>query len=144
MNSQPKQMAGRSQFSWNYGGWLGSQLGGTVWLLLGAVSLMPHSRPMGLTWLGCFMFANLIGVVLWRRRHSLKAFSGLICLCLTICLFAVVAWATLCVCRPDVLNVLGWSAKDGYLGMLVFPSVIALLCFQEYCSRRYSQQADTE
>ncbi len=62
---------GSSAFHWNTGAWFGVQLGGTCWLLTGAVQLFPAAPLVSLVWLGTFLVANGLGLALWRQRQRL-------------------------------------------------------------------------
>lgn len=55
--------------AWNPAAWFGSQLGCTLWLLLGAVVLLPRAPVAGLVWLGAFGIATILGVTLWMSRE---------------------------------------------------------------------------
>lgn len=90
MNGKP--LSGAGWFQWNAGGWYGSQLGSTVWMLVGAVVLAPHALWVALSWLGCFASANFIGTWLWRRRGRLQPYPAmqmLIVVCATTGLMAL-------------------------------------------------------
>jgi hypothetical protein len=67
----------RSAFSWNAGGWFGSQLGCTLWLpILGFVL---HSKDSFVAWVcvASFVVLNAWGMYLWRCREQLSAYAGL-------------------------------------------------------------------
>jgi len=67
----------RSAFAWNAGGWFGSQLGCTLWLLiLGVVLLSKDSLAAGVCIAG-FVVLNAWGLYLWRGREQLGAYVGL-------------------------------------------------------------------
>lgn len=54
--------------NWNAGGWFGSQLGGTAWMLV-AGALAAAIEPLsGLVVLGLFALPNVLGTLLWWRR----------------------------------------------------------------------------
>lgn len=62
---------------WNYGGWFGSQLGGSCWMLVAGVLAIPADRTAAVAVLGLFALANLAGLLIWRRRDSLSPYKGL-------------------------------------------------------------------
>lgn len=69
-------MAESNQMQWNLGGWLGAQLGSTIWILVaGMVSLWSDVRT-ALVVIALFVLANLCGMVIWRRRQMLSAYAG--------------------------------------------------------------------
>ena len=62
---------------WNIYGWLGGQLGGSVWMLVAGL-LAYSSDPMAAaTVFVFFAVANLVGVILWRRKDSLSPYAGI-------------------------------------------------------------------
>jgi hypothetical protein len=64
-------------FSWNAGGWFGSQLGCTLWLLiLGFVLLSKDSLSAWLC-VASFVVLNAWGLYLWRCQDQLSAYAGL-------------------------------------------------------------------
>ena len=66
----------RSALFWNAGGWFGTQLGCTLWLLvLGIVLLSKDSLSAGVCIAG-FVVLNLCGAYLWHRREQVSAYAG--------------------------------------------------------------------
>lgn len=66
-----------SAFMWNGGGWLGAQLGSTLWMLLMGLLLLEKDPPMAWTSLLTFLVLNLWGAFLWQRRSHISAYAGL-------------------------------------------------------------------
>ena len=58
--------ADRSPFQWNAGTWLGAQLGGTGWLLGGALYMLLSAPEVSAIWLTGFLILNAIGWAFWR------------------------------------------------------------------------------
>lgn len=56
------------QLEWNTGGWFGSQLGGTVWILIAAAISSGRDISTGIILLLLFLVPNTIGLILWRQR----------------------------------------------------------------------------
>ena len=67
----------RSAFSWNGGGWFGSQLGCTLWLLILGLVLVPKDSLASGFCVGAFLVLNAWGLYLWRRRDQVSAYGGL-------------------------------------------------------------------
>src|SRR6185503_60823 len=63
-------------FVWNAGGWLGAQLGSTLWLLILGLVLLPRDMPSALLCLGIFALLNALGCFLWRLREYLSAYKA--------------------------------------------------------------------
>ena len=62
---------------WNPGGWFGSQLGGSCWMLVAGLLAIPADLTAAIVVLGLFAAANLAGLMIWRRRDSLSPYKGL-------------------------------------------------------------------
>jgi hypothetical protein len=67
----------RSAFIWNVGGWFGSQLGCTLWLLILGFALLSNDSLAAWVCLASFAVLNAWGLYLWRRRKQLRAYAGL-------------------------------------------------------------------
>ena len=66
-----------SAFTWNAGGWFGSQIGGTLWLLLyGLAAAAADAFTAALAAAG-FLLLNAWGLFLWRRRARYRAHAAL-------------------------------------------------------------------
>ena len=66
-----------ASLKWNLGGWLGSQLGGSAWILLAGLLSLPKHLPVALILIALFSSINLVGWLLWRRRETLSAYAGI-------------------------------------------------------------------
>ena len=62
--------------TWNLGGWLGSQVGGTCWMVIAGLLAMRLDTAAGVGVLALFAMANAFGLLLWRNRHRLSAYHG--------------------------------------------------------------------
>ncbi len=74
-------MRERAHPSWDgrLGGWVGSQLGGTAWMLLLALMVGVEGSLFTATYVvALFALANGIGVALWALRHRLRFWTALI------------------------------------------------------------------
>jgi len=69
--------ASNTAFFWNAGGWFGSQLGCTLWLLILGFVLLSRDSLAGVLCLTSFVALNAWGLFLWRRREHLSAYAGL-------------------------------------------------------------------
>lgn len=56
------------KLEWNTGGWFGSQLGGTVWILIAAAISLGYDLPTSTILLFLFLVPNIVGLILWRQR----------------------------------------------------------------------------
>ena len=94
-------------FRWNAGGWFGSQLGCTAWLLSGAFEFLWKDALLTSCFLLSFAVVNIWGLFLWSRRDRLTAYTGLQCLlagCSTVLTLLII-----------LINIRGFSAVGSYL-----------------------------
>ena len=95
-------LPGPGQFQWNRGGWFGSQLGGTAWMLVGAVAMALQAPNVASVWLVCFLVANAIGFWMWWRRDRLRPYLALQSLLLVCGINGLAALVVFRVLRPDL------------------------------------------
>lgn len=106
-------MGGPGQFRWNTGGWFGGQLGGTLWILVGAATLVPESPGVAAWWALCFASANAVGLAMWRRDR-LRPFPAIQALQAACGLAGLLAVVALHAFGPDSVK-LGLAWRDGRL-----------------------------
>ncbi len=70
-------MSESNQIRWNLGGWLGAQLGGTLWILVAGILSLWVDVTTAVAVIGMFVVANMIGMGIWRRREKLSAYTGI-------------------------------------------------------------------
>ena len=63
------------RLQWNAGGWFGSQIGGTVWILVAAALSAFHDVSAGVILLVVFGIPNILGYLLWRKK-SLTCYAA--------------------------------------------------------------------
>lgn len=68
---------GPGRFQWNTGGWLGAQLGGSVWLILATLTLLPKHLEAGLVALSCFLVPNIFGLILYLNRTRVAPYAAI-------------------------------------------------------------------
>lgn len=62
---------------WNLYGWLGGQLGGSAWMLVAGLLSFSADSMAAVTVIVLFALANLVGVILWRRRDRLSPYAAI-------------------------------------------------------------------
>jgi hypothetical protein len=72
-NATPAPLASH----WQAGGWFGSQLGSSAWLLVSALVVAPHAPASAGVLLGCFAAVNALGCLLWTQRARLDPYLAL-------------------------------------------------------------------
>jgi hypothetical protein len=117
-------MKGPGCFQWSTGGWFGSQIGSTCWMLVGGVPLLFYAPMIGITFVICFGVANAIGTSLWLRRDRLRPYPALQVLLSVIAISGLVALVTFDVLRPPggrphLTLGNGGDLRQGYLMFLV-------------------------
>ncbi len=70
-------MTESNQMQWNIGGWLGAQVGGTVWILIAGILSLWVNVNTAMIVIALFVLANVIGMAIWRRRDKLSAYAGI-------------------------------------------------------------------
>src|SRR5579871_2566901 len=94
-------MSGPGCFQWNLGAWLGGQLGGTAWMLVGAAILAFEAPAAAAAWLVCFAMANALGAWMWRQRDRLRPYAALQLLVVVVGGCGLLALVALDVLRPE-------------------------------------------
>lgn len=117
-------MKGPGYFQWNTGGWFGTQVGSTCWMVVGAVPLVFYAPMIGVTFLICFAVANAIGTWLWLRRDRVPPYPAMQMLLLGIAITGLVALVTLDALRParvrlDLTSEFGGDLHQAYLIFVV-------------------------
>ncbi len=69
--------AGSGKFQWNTGGWFGSQIGSTLWLLLLGVTILNTNVIIGSILLFFFILPNMVGWLIWRERHGIDPYPAI-------------------------------------------------------------------
>jgi hypothetical protein len=100
--STKERSTGPGHVRWDKGGWFGSQAGGTAWMLVGAVVLLPHAPEVAGIWMVCFAIANGIGSWMWLRRERIRPYPALQTLLLACGVSGLTALAALHVLRPGL------------------------------------------
>lgn len=95
-------MPGQGQFQWNRGGWFGSQVGCTAWMLVGSVVLMGKAPEVAAIWLGAFALVNALGCWLWWRRDRLRPYPAILGFLLAAGLAGASALGALHLLRPGL------------------------------------------
>jgi hypothetical protein len=70
-------MTESNQMRWNIGGWLGAQVGGTVWILVAGILSLWIDVNTAVVVIGLFVLANVVGMLIWKRRDKMSAYAGI-------------------------------------------------------------------
>ncbi len=124
----------RNSFVWNAGGWFGSQVGGSVWMLFCGLSLMFADAISGLVCLGGFALTNAIGCYLWQHREKVDPYVGLQRLFFTL--------AVVCAIMSVVLYRRGFlSSRESILLIVIPPALMTFLALQNWAVKRNLSQS---
>lgn len=137
---QPRR--GPGAFQWNAGGWFGSLIGGTAWLLAGALFFMLGDEVLAWIWAGCFALGLGTGVGLWWARHRLLPYPAMQVLLLVLFLGALIAFLAV-----DLRNQLGLllpaalnNKGEFYVCLLVFPGLMLRFYIMERRVRQHPRE----
>ncbi len=70
-------MTESNRMQWNIGGWLGAQVGGTVWILVAGILSLWVDVNTAMVVIGLFVLANVVGMLIWKRRDKMSAYAGI-------------------------------------------------------------------
>lgn len=127
---------GAGRFQWNGGAWLGSLVGGTVYLGVGGAAFVSQDPVLATIWLACLAAALGIGYRIWTRRSTLDPYLGYQGLLLTCGLAGAVAIGAALVLAPQRLEAVQLTPSGGVFLLLLFPAMMAWFHFLEMMQRR--------
>ncbi len=151
-------MTGPGCFQWNKGGWIGSQVGSTCWLLVGAAVLAVQAPIIAVIWLVCFSIVNAIGTWLWLRRDRVPPYSAFQVLLAILGIMGLLALVSFDVLRPDGARIpmtgndslwtlsplIRGDQRAGYQFFVVgVPAMMAYTALMEHFARRARARASS-
>ncbi len=72
-----KPLVGPGHFQWNAGGWFGSSLGSSSWMVITSCFLVLHKQPLiALVPAITFAMTLLVSIFLWTRRDRIYPFTS--------------------------------------------------------------------
>lgn len=121
---------------WNLGGWLGSTLGGTLWMLVAAVYLVAAGQAkVAAISLGICLATWVLAGCLWARRAELSPYKGLMILLGWLAIaIPVLGLLTEALTPPRILAQMQWP--DTLLERVVLALVVPALMLQFTLSSR--------
>ena len=135
---------GPGRFQWNAGGWWGSTLGATAWMIPTAVILIANGQPLlALLPVIGFLLMNSLAAMLWARRDKVLPFRALMVLLGSLAVVVPAVWAGVAmVGTADSLAHMNWP-ESGIVGLgalLIAPALIAFFVYLEYSHARKLQE----
>ncbi|GBF26869.1 hypothetical protein MnTg04_00015 [bacterium MnTg04] len=126
-----------NQMQWNLGGWIGGQLGGTVWMLVAGLLSFSVDPAAAVKVIALFALANLVGVLLWRRRGGLSPYTGIQILLPVLGVFGLTAVFVLD--RADIYETIqigaAISARATYIVIVVTVAALMLMFYFQFGRR---------
>lgn len=121
---------GTGAFQWSAGGWFGSQIGATAYLVLLGIGIVSQAAAPGIIILLCGVAPNLVGYVLWMRRDRISPHAALQWLMLTLFFFTSIAVGTAIIYeRSEHLPVFIGASENIWLP-LIFPAMMLMFYFR--------------
>ena len=125
----------KGAFMWSAGGWFGSQVGGTLWMLLVGIGLGFQDIRPAAALIAAFILCNVIGTWLWLKRDVIAAYPAI-----QILLGAIGICALASILTVDALGYIPPGARfHSYWWLIFVPVLMLMFHFREKSARR--QQA---
>lgn len=143
MNSNTTSLTGPGKFQWNAGGWFGSSLGSSAWMLVTSYFLVVHNQTfvaaIAVSGFLAILFASL---VLWKRRdrvypfHALLAILGLMAFTIPIVWLLVQTYAS-----AECKMAMNWpvSGLSTVFVVLLVPATMIWFIYLESLAKRHNQ-----
>ena len=134
---------GYEAFHWNAGGWWGSALGGSVWMLPTAFILFSKGDVVAAGVVSaCFTAAVICGVVIWSQRDRFRALFGLQLILGIIGVLTTIVLASFqFLASPESLASLQWTPW-AWLLLLMFPALIIHFYFIQRRTEKHMIEQD--
>ncbi len=124
---------GTGRFQWNRGGWFGGQIGATLWLVLLGCLSMAQGRLAGAAVLALGLLPNLVGLLLWRRRHRLPPYPAVQLLFATAGISALVSMLVL---LHSGVSLSSLQLPSGLWFLGIYPGLMLVFYLQERAGRK--------
>ena len=130
-------MTESNRMQWNIGGWLGAQLGGTVWILVAGILSLWVDVNTAMVVIGLFVLANVVGMLIWKRRDKISAYAGIQIL---LPIVGVVGLATVYMLERsnifEPIQVGGTVSARSTYGIIILVVVVLMLMFYLQAGRK--------
>jgi len=136
-----------SGIQWNAGGWFGSAVGSTGWMLVCALFLVVHGQnAVAAINVACFAVTNAVAVALWLNRSKISAYPALLTLLATFSFTIPIAWlATAQFASDNALAAMNWPTSSIVTALVLFATSVVTLIFvlRETASAKHETQTHT-
>jgi hypothetical protein len=131
MAMRPAQITpceGAGNLRWNSGGWAGSVLGMSLWMVLAAGFALAQSEWTASAWLAvCGAGVVSVGMVLWRSRDRIAPLPAALIL-VSVSFIAAIAAIRLLDSVPNVASIQGGLANHTWW-VSIYPAMALLMVF---------------
>lgn len=146
MESNPIPLIGPGKFQWNAGGWFGSSIGSSAWMLVTSCFLVAHNQPwIATVAAGGFLVVLLASFVLWIRRDRIHPFPALIAILGLMAFMIPYVWLFVqTYASAESKDAMKWPVS-GWSTVFVFllvPAIILWFWYLECLGRRYTKCRD--
>jgi hypothetical protein len=132
------------RFQWNAGGWFGSSLGSSAWMIVTSCLLLLNSQPMLATVPAiAFAIVATASLLLWSRRDRIYPFSAMMALLGLLAIALPLVWIVVqSYGSPSALAAMNWS-ESRWPTILVVAIVPALMIWFLLLERLGANKDDT-
>ena len=145
MTTSSKSLVGPGRFQWNAGGWFGSSLGGSAWMIVTSCFLVFHNQPtLALVPAGGFAIVLFASLLLWTRRDrfypfpALMALLGLLAIAIPFVSIVVASYGS-----PAALVAMNWPVST-WPTVLVCAIAPGLMIWFLFLERSVTAKPDTK
>lgn len=130
-------ITGSGHFQWNTGGWFGSALGSTVWMLVAAVSVATvQPAAAAAVPLVAFLVVNVVAIFLWNKRDRIEPFRGIMLLLGTLAIAVPAVYFSLDAFAPEAAKQkMNWISSP-FVAAAIVLGVPAMMLWFTFLERR--------
>ena len=136
MKNNPIPVIGPGKFQWNAGGWFGSTLGSSAWMLVTSSVLIAHNQPLLATIAASGFFAILgASLMLWIHRDRVLPFPALMAILGFMAFTIPLVWLFVqTYASAESKNAMNWPVSQ-WSTVFVFIPVPAIMIWFAYLER---------
>ena len=135
MTTSSKSLVGPRRFQWNAGGWIGSSLGGSAWMIVTAGFLVFHNQQSLVLFPAVgFVIVLVASQLLWARRDRIYPFTAMMALLGLLAIATPVVWMVVSSYgSPASLAAMNWpvSIWATVLAFSIAPALMLWFLFLE-------------
>ncbi len=135
-------MNAQNHMRWSIGGWLGAQLGGSVWLVVAGLRSLYFDTTAGSKVLVLFVIANLVGLALWDKRNQISFYKAIQYLLPVLGVLSLAAVFVLDKARIYEEIQLGGRVSATTTYWLIFGTIVALMAMFYFMFGRKSKDIE--